>query len=184
MDLASWLALIGTTATVAAVAVAGYQVHRYRQEVLDQRAAELEAVAVSTSVRIRPTHDDAGNGQSVWGYEFFVDNPGSMPITSVQVLVHFSIPVRRRHFDGRVDEATDVLDMSVPVVAARSASRPWHRTVLVEHALRRELRSTWAEVEFVTPDAGRIRTVWPPHDTPLTIRSALARRLRRVRVDG
>ncbi len=155
-ELAGWISAVGTAGAFLAAA---FQLWGLRRDALTARVAELDGVAVETDIVVRPTTADAGHGLGKWVYCFSVHNPGRLPISAVVAMVHFPLPVQRLHSDGTLDDAVMQLEMNVPVISA-GRSKPWSRTVLVEHVHRTQLRGTQASVTFTAPDAGRLMTTW------------------------
>jgi hypothetical protein len=159
-DVASWISAL---AAAGAFGAAAYQLARLRREDLRRRVAEIRGVAVMTKVVVRPTRADAVGGSSRWVYLFTVHNPGHLPITNVAVGIRFPVPVTREHFDHSTEPTSETLEFAVPVISSRGTAE-WERTVLIDHDRRHLLPDTYAEVRFVTSDAGPIELKWPDPD--------------------
>lgn len=89
MNGADWVGWGSALAAVAAAVAAFWQLTHLRRDNLDARAAEIRGVCVDTFVRVRPNSADAPNGMSRWVYDFSVQNPGRLPVSSVDVRVIF-----------------------------------------------------------------------------------------------
>lgn len=158
VDVAQIASALGA---LGAVAIAAYEIGGLRRDSVATRAGEIAGVAVATDVVTRPVGPDAGGSTSRWVYQFSVYNPGRFPVTEVQVEIAFSIPVRREHFNGQVDDPAETLEMYVPVIPARG-SKTWDRAIRIAHAQHRHLRETRATVAFTAPDSGQWVNTWPP----------------------
>jgi hypothetical protein len=176
-DVASW---VSAFAAAGGFLAAAGQIYGFRRDALSVRAAEIASVALETDVVQRPESPNAGNGRGRWIYNFTVRNPGRLPISRVEVLINFPIDVTRQRAESGPDVPSSTLDMNVPVIAARG-QKTWRRIVLVDHTHHEQLRNTISTVTFTSPDAGRIRTQWPPTPDQDQINADLRKRLRNYR---
>src|SRR4051794_22277530 len=97
IGLATWVSAL---AAAGGFAAAAFQLWGLRMDAVATRAREMEGVSLETDVRARPITADAGAGRSRWVYLFSIQNPGRLPITEVEAVVTFTMPVTREHFDG------------------------------------------------------------------------------------
>ena len=172
-----WNALAAVAGAVAAV-VAAWQLWRIRVDAFDTRAAEIESVALVTTVLIRPTEEDSRAGRGVWTYEYAVHNPGRLPISDVCATITFPCDVQRKHYDGTVDAPTRTVNIRTPVIIP-GGSHIRSRTLLIDNENRSSVRDTRAAVTFRTPDAGEHTTHWPA--PKMRESSSIRRRLQGVR---
>ncbi|MCC2319541.1 hypothetical protein [Cellulomonas xiejunii] len=89
-----------------------------------------------------------------------MDNPGGLPIDSVEATVHLPVSVRRVRYSGRLGDPTLTLKLHAPVIGAH-ADRRWKRRLILPFEERSKLRSIYAEVAFSSITAGRRVNRWP-----------------------
>jgi hypothetical protein len=160
MNGAQAVGWITALAALGAFAVAAYELRLLRKSNLAARQAEIEGVALETTVRVRPNSADFDGKRAVWKYVFSVHNPGRLPITHVKLQIRFPLPVQRLLWDGTVEEKTQVLEKTIPVVPAHGV-QSWKRTVLIPYQEHSDLRDTVGTVTYTALDAGRVQTAWP-----------------------
>ncbi len=161
-----------TTATGAAAAVGllftGYQVWLLNRQARHDRRVVIEGVAVSWRPVEAPSHMEREDGSSKWLYELVLVNPGRLPIDDVQIRWRFPCPVVRLRHDGVIDEPSDMLVLSAPVVVG-GGERTWRRHLLIPYGHKDDLISIFAEVAFNDIDGHPRINRWPRVDRrPLT----------------
>ena len=150
---------LGGLAAAGALAYTGIQVRHATQERRAQRAREIEGVSVSWIALEAPDH--AGpDGTAQWFYEFRVDNPGGLPIDSIEATVHLPVSVRRVRYSGRLGDPTTTLKLRAPVIPAHG-DRRWKRRLVIPFDARSELRTIYAEVSFSTVAGDTHVNRWP-----------------------
>lgn len=167
-------ALAGICAALAAT----WQLWRLRVDALDARAAEIRSVSIATVVAFRPTAGEVQDGRADWKYQYTIHNPGRLPIWDVQATITFPCEVRRRHYDGSLDEAKTTVSVRAAMIPPQSSHAPRHRTLSIAYEHWPQLESATVRMAFMTPDAGRCVNTWPPAHRSLS--RALRRRLQRT----
>lgn len=169
--------IVSSVATCAALIFAGLEFRRSRAQDRHKRQVELEGVAVSWQPPEVPRTAHDACGRATWEYEFTAYNPGDLPISDVQVEIHFAIPVVRIRYDGHLDEPSQVIVLEATPVLAGHGSRTWHRRLVMNYeAAQGPLRRTKAVISFIAPDDdvhNRHMNYWPKQlwsaDAPNTI---------------
>lgn len=159
-DLAS---IVTSGATCVALVFAGIQLQQTRASDRRRRRVEIDGVAVSwRPIRVPRDPQDA-KGRARWVYEFTAHNPGQLPVSGVQIEIHFALDVERLHYDDRVDKPTRELILETPVLAG-GKEQTWRRKLLMNYAdSQAVLPKTTAVISFIDPEDPGKRHVnkWP-----------------------
>ncbi len=128
---------------------------------VEQRRLETEGVCASWHPVGRPRRSDIDpDGCADWRYDFFVDNPGRFPISSIAVRVNFPVEVRRVR-GTQIDAPTHHLTLVHPVLAG-SGQRSWSRTLRMRFdEAEGSLHATTATVTFTDAQGASCTTEWP-----------------------
>ena len=156
MGLGETATVVGGFATAAAAAFAGWQLlvlHRDRRA--DARAA-IRGVAVAWHP-VQRHHRPEPDGSAIYVYEITVANPGTLPISDVDVDLDFPVPVSRRHWDGVVDEPVTRLNMGTAVLLG-GMTRTWKRELRLPFGV--SMRAITATVSFDDTSGQRHTNSW------------------------
>jgi hypothetical protein len=160
-----WIAL--GTALISAIGLlfAGQQVRQGNKQTREERSLSIDGVVVSWHATIRPVAAEP-DGTADWTYKVTVANPGKFAIDEVAVKWIFSCDVKRVHHDGTIDNATNILCVSVPVLAGGA----WHtrtRTLRINFdEATKHLPETRAEVTFRDVSSKPHTNHWPRASKP------------------
>jgi hypothetical protein len=168
-DLAS---IVTSGATCVALVFAGLELQRSRAQDRRRRQVETEGVAVSWMPTRNPQGPMEGNHQGLgrWVYEFTAYNPGQLPISDVEVEIHFTLDIKRLHYDGSTEDLGRSLILTTPVLAG-GQDRTWQRTLLMKFAVAHEaLKETTAAITFDDPEGKRHRNDWPKRTRQLAVK--------------
>jgi hypothetical protein len=171
-SIADLATIVTSGATCVALVFAGLELQRSRAQDRRRRQVETEGVAVSWVPTRNPQGpiegDDQGHGR--WVYEFTAYNPGQLPISDIQVEIHFALDIKRLHYDGSIEELGRTLIMTTPVLAG-GKDRTWQRTLLMKYAgARKALKGTTAIIAFDDPEGKRHHNNWPKRNRTLEVR--------------
>ena len=161
-DLAS---IVTSGATCVALVFAGLELQRSRAQDRRRRQVETEGVAVAWRPTRNPVKGD-DEGQGRWVYEFTAYNPGQLPISSVEVEIHFKLDIKRLHYEGTIEDLGRTVVLNTPVLAGRQ-DRTWRRTLSMKFEDADEaLKKTTAVIAFDDVEGIRHHNNWPkrkPH---------------------
>lgn len=153
-DIATW---VGSIATIAAVAFAGWQLLMFRRDQAAQAAAELKGVAVSWYPKIKP-HKPETDGWATWVFDVSAHNPGRLPISDVEVDLEFPREFRRVRYDRSVDDPASLLNVGMAVLVG-GESKVWERTLRMPFD-GPSLRGVRATIQFTGIDGIRHTNTW------------------------
>lgn len=158
--MAEWAGAISAAVAAIGLVFGGWQLLLLnRQARYDRRVAET-GVVVSWRTVEAPDHGDA-DGLADWVYDVTAQNPGRLPIDHVHISWCFGAPVQRVRYTGRLDEPSERLSLSTPVLAG-GGSRTWRRHLRFDFDGRDlVLHPMYAEIAFMNIDGDRRTNRWP-----------------------
>ena len=174
-----WGAL-GAAAGVVAAVTATWQLRQLRLDSLDARAAEIMERLGSRRRSRRDQCRVKCATASLTGSTNtrFTTRGGCQYFYDVRVLIEFPCQVRRRHYDGTIDDGTTTIELQVATIPPRSAHPTRRRRLSIAESEWSKLLITSIQIEFSTPDAGRCVSQWPPRDGKLS--PGLRRRITQI----
>jgi len=163
MNMVAYVAsIVSSAATCAALIFAGLQFRWSRRQDQHNRQVEIEGVAVSWRPPEVPRTPQDTLGRAAWEYEFTAYNPGELPISDVRVEIHFAIPVIRVHYDGHLDEPTQILGLEGTPVLAGHGTRVWRRRLVMNYKkAKAALDQTKATISFNDSASEPHTNYWP-----------------------
>lgn len=159
--MTDWPATASATFAGAGLLGTAWQLRQNSAERAKERRLGIDGVCASWHPEINPRpHEVDREGHAVWKYNFFVDNPGRFPISSIVVRVTFPVNVARVR-GGHVDDPVRTIEMVHPVLGG-GQRRHWQRSLKMTYAdANGSLHATTATVAFTDSEGKRRQTVWP-----------------------
>ena len=156
MDLQAWALVFTAVATSLSAGSVAWQVFLFRHQQEDLLSLETEGVGVTWHA-LTPPNDGHPN---IWKYPFTASNPGRFPISDVNVVVSFPVPVVRVRHSGALDAASQTVPVGTPVLLG-GATCTWTRTLRIEPDPGDCLRYATATISFVSSRGVRKVNSWP-----------------------